>query len=142
MKKIITHLVAVLVLAGFIASPVSAASVSEPKATSANTTEPSKEQINAALNEFNSLSRKEKRERLKEVKSVVKKYKADKKAGRAAEGETNKVLLVILALIIPPLAVYLHQNEINTKFWISLVLTLLFFLPGVIYSLLVVLDAI
>lgn len=52
------------------------------------------------------------------------------------------VLLVILAILIPPLAVFLHQGEINTKFWISLVLTLLFVLPGVIYSLLVVLNVI
>jgi len=48
------------------------------------------------------------------------------------------VLLIILAILLPPLAVYLHQGEINSKFWISLLLTLLFFIPGVIYALLVV----
>jgi uncharacterized membrane protein YqaE (UPF0057 family) len=36
--------------------------------------------------------------------------------------------------------VYLHQGEINNKFWISLLLTLLFFLPGVIYALIVILG--
>ncbi|MBK7885425.1 MAG: YqaE/Pmp3 family membrane protein [Chitinophagaceae bacterium] len=50
-------------------------------------------------------------------------------------------LLVILAILLPPLAVYLHQGEINTKFWISLLLTLLFWLPGIIYALIVVLGA-
>ncbi len=49
---------------------------------------------------------------------------------------------VILAIFIPPLAVYLHEGEINNRFWISLVLTLLVWLPGVIYALLVVTDSI
>ncbi|MBM3432010.1 MAG: YqaE/Pmp3 family membrane protein [Bacteroidetes bacterium] len=38
----------------------------------------------------------------------------------------------------PPLAVYLHQGEINSKFWISLLLTLLKWVPGVVYALLVI----
>jgi uncharacterized membrane protein YqaE (UPF0057 family) len=50
------------------------------------------------------------------------------------------VVLIILAILLPPLAVYLHQGEINGKFWISVLLTLLFILPGIIYSLLVVTD--
>lgn len=54
----------------------------------------------------------------------------------------NTLVLVLLAIFIPPLGVYLHQGEINSKFWISLLLTLLFYLPGQIYSLLVVLDII
>jgi uncharacterized membrane protein YqaE (UPF0057 family) len=44
--------------------------------------------------------------------------------------------------LLPPLAVYLHQGVINTKFWISILLTLCFWIPGVIYALLVVLDSI
>jgi uncharacterized membrane protein YqaE (UPF0057 family) len=68
----------------------------------------------------------------------LKEAKAAKRAGKAPE--ENTILLVILALLLPPLAVYLHQGEINTKFWISLILTLLFFVPGVIYALIVVLG--
>jgi uncharacterized membrane protein YqaE (UPF0057 family) len=140
MKKIITRFLAVALVASLIGAPVSAAVLAEPAPVSA--TAPSDETLNAALNEFKSLSKKQKREKIKEAKSVLKKYKADKKAGRAADSDTNTILLVILAIFIPPLAVYLHQNEINSKFWISLVLTLLFWVPGVIYSLLVVLDVI
>ncbi|TDO25122.1 uncharacterized membrane protein YqaE (UPF0057 family) [Sediminibacterium goheungense] len=51
---------------------------------------------------------------------------------------TNQVLLGILCVLLPPLAVGLHQGEINGKFWLSLLLTLLFWLPGVIYALIVV----
>ncbi|NQW42061.1 MAG: YqaE/Pmp3 family membrane protein [Bacteroidetes bacterium] len=40
------------------------------------------------------------------------------------------------------LAIYLHDGEIGTPFWIAFILYLLFILPGVIYSILVVVDAI
>ncbi|NOT93380.1 MAG: YqaE/Pmp3 family membrane protein [Ferruginibacter sp.] len=68
----------------------------------------------------------------------MKAFKASKKNG--GEPSTNTLLLVILAIILPPLAVYLHQGEINKKFWIDLILTLLFFLPGIIYALYVILS--
>ncbi|HEX2628073.1 MAG TPA: YqaE/Pmp3 family membrane protein [Chitinophagaceae bacterium] len=108
-------------------------------------TEPDSASVNGAINEFKSLSRSEKKERLKDVKKEWKKYKKAKKAG---DPDANKILLVILAILLPPLAVYLHQGVINTKFWISLLLCLLaiftFFLwiIPVVYALLVVLDAI
>ncbi len=89
-----------------------------------------------AMKEFRSLSRVEKKMRISEAKKAIKNYKAQKAAGEAS---TNTILLVILALILPPLAVYLHEGTINGKFWLSLLLTLLFWIPGVIYALIVVL---
>lgn len=53
----------------------------------------------------------------------------------------NKILLVILAILLPWLAVLLYKG-IGTEFWISLLLWFLFVLPGIIYALLVVLDVI
>lgn len=101
--------------------------------------EPTTETIKAeALKEWNSLSKKEKKERIKDVKKEIRNYKKEKRKGAAAD--TDTLLLVILAILLPPLAVYLHQGEINTKFWISLILTLLFWLPGVIYALIVILG--
>lgn len=102
------------------------------------TTDPAPATVKAAMTEFNNLSKKEKKERIKNVKSAIKQYKADKKAGAAPS--TNTLLLVILAILLPPLAVYLHEGVINSRFWISLILTLLFFVPGVIYALIVVLG--
>ncbi|MGC8750157.1 YqaE/Pmp3 family membrane protein [Hydrotalea sp.] len=91
-----------------------------------------------ALAEYKNLSRKEKKFRIKESKALLKEYKVQKKAGTSTD--TNTLLLVILAILLPPLAVYLHENAINTKFWIDLLLTLLFFLPGIIYALIVILG--
>ena len=130
-----TRLLLMLIAFATISTSVFSASLPAPLPASG---EPSPTAVKAALAEFNSLSKKEKKERVKSVKSVIKKYQADKKAGK--EPSTNTILLVILALLLPPLAVYLHEGEINTRFWISLILTLLFFVPGVIYALIVVLG--
>ncbi|MBC7720736.1 MAG: YqaE/Pmp3 family membrane protein [Pedobacter sp.] len=94
-----------------------------------------KESISDALHEFKSLSHKEKRDRILEAKKALKDFKKNKSS------DGNTILLCILAILLPPLAVYLKEGAINSKFWISLLLTLLFFLPGVIYALLVVLNA-
>ncbi len=96
--------------------------------------------VTESVNQFNQLSKKEKKHRINDVKKELKLFKANQAAGRAEDDRT--ILLVILAILLPPLAVYLHENAINTKFWISLVLTLLFWIPVVIYELLVVLDVI
>ncbi len=101
-------------------------------------TSPDSSSVNVAVTEFKNLSKKEKKERIKLVKKEIKAYKAAKKANQ--EPSTNTLLLVILAILLPPLAVYLHQGEINNKFWISLLLTLLFWLPGIIYALIVILG--
>ena len=100
--------------------------------------EPDQATVNAAIAAYKNLTKKERKERIKEIKKQLKTFKKEKKAGRASNVDT--VVLVILAILLPPLAVYLHQGEINTKFWIALLLTLLFFLPGVIYALIVVLG--
>ncbi len=91
-----------------------------------------------ALKEFKNLSKAERNARIKDVKKELKEYKKAKKAGK--EPSTNTLLLVILAILLPPLAVYLYEGEINNKFWIALLLTLLFFLPGMIYALIVILG--
>jgi len=96
--------------------------------------------VDKAVNDFNDLSKKEKKQRFKEVKKQLNLFKANKAKGM--EASDNTILLVILAILLPPLAVYLHEGAINTKFWISLVLTLLLWVPGVIYALLVVFDVV
>jgi uncharacterized membrane protein YqaE (UPF0057 family) len=92
--------------------------------------------VNNAVKAFSSLSKAERKAKMKEVKSLMKDYKANRASG---EANTNTLLLAILAILLPPLAVYLHEGDINTKFWISILLTLCFWIPGVIYALIVVL---
>jgi uncharacterized membrane protein YqaE (UPF0057 family) len=113
-----------------------AANVIVPATTVNGDPDPAK--VKAAVAELKGLSKKEKRERVKEIKKEMKVFKAAKKSGK--EPSTNTLLLVILAILLPPLAVFLHEGVINNRFWISLLLTLLFWLPGVIYALIIILG--
>ncbi len=94
--------------------------------------------VKNALESFKSLSKADRKARIADAKALLKNYKADKATKANGEASTNTLLLAILAILLPPLAVYLHENAINTKFWISLLLTLLFWIPGVIYALFVI----
>lgn len=133
MKTVLFFMLAFLLLG--TAQQTSFAAVVVP-VTSSNEPDPAK--VKAAMDEFNSLSRKEKRSRVKEVKKELRAFKIAKKAGK--ETDTDTVLLVILAILLPPLAVYLYEGEINNRFWISLILTLLGWLPGIIYALVLILG--
>jgi uncharacterized membrane protein YqaE (UPF0057 family) len=79
-----------------------------------------------------------------------------KKTSKAPAGDVNTILLVILAIIIPPLAVFLFEGS-SSRFWIDLILALIgwgvgFWLLGglgwicglaaIIYALLIVLGVI
>lgn len=96
--------------------------------------------VNELVNSFKSLSKSERKARIKEAKKEIKKFKQLKKDG--AEPVAERAVVIICAILLPPLGVYLHEGEITSRFWISLLLTLLFFIPGMIYSLLVVTDSI
>lgn len=140
MKKVLYKTILVLLCISTITGPAIAAAV-VPSTAVSNPLTPDPvpaPSVKAALADFKNLSRSERKLRIKEAKRELKEYKNQQKNG--AEPSTNTVLLVILAILLPPLAVYLHQGEINNKFWISLLLTLLFWIPGVIYALLVVLG--
>lgn len=92
--------------------------------------------VTDAMSQFKSLSRVDRKAKLKEVKSFMKEYKANK---ATATPSNDKVLLAILAVLLPPLAVYLHEGTANGTFWISVLLTLLFYIPGLIFALITVL---
>lgn len=131
----------------FVSASFTASGSKVTKADSAVTDEPAAQ----AMKEWNSLSRHNKKMKIKEIKKAIKQYKAQKKQG--TEVSTNTLLLILIAILIPPLAVYLHEGEINNRFWISVLLTILgyllfnfagiFFLgslPGIIYALYVILS--
>ena len=93
--------------------------------------------VAAYKEELNSMTRKERRQLKRQQRKQVKAALQDMRNSDTAVDEGD-ALLIVLAILLPPLAVFLYEDEISTKFWISLVLTLLFFLPGIIYALLVV----
>lgn len=85
--------------------------------------------------EWKKLSKKERRvkkkEMRKQIKTLIKKWK---------EGsDSDLILLVVIAILIPPLAMGLYDG-LSGRFWLSLLLTLLFYVPGLIYTLIVLLS--
>lgn len=51
--------------------------------------------------------------------------------------QVDDIVLVILGIFIPPLAVYLYEDAITANFWVDLLLTLLIWVPGIIFAMLV-----
>lgn len=75
--------------------------------------------------------------REEETKISETKKKKHVKMSNKSFAAVDTILLIILAILLPPLAVGIYEG-ITVRFWISLILTLLFWLPGVIYAILVV----
>ena len=91
-----------------------------------------------AFTAFKTLPKGERKERLKNARKAIRNYYADKKSGK----DTNTLILVVLAILLPPVAVYLYEQETNTKFWITLLLFLLGIAGAVFFSWLLIFAAI
>ena len=63
-----------------------------------------------------------------------------KKSSKSVEIDAYMLLLIILACIIPPLAVLLYTDVDWKKVAIALILCLFFYFPAIIYALLVLFD--
>ncbi len=95
------------------------------------------ELVKKTKEDWNKMSKKERRIKRKEMKKSIKRAIKDYKSGASDE---DTLLLVIITIFIPPLGMYLYEDEINRRFWLSLLLTLLFYVPGLIYTLVIILG--
>ncbi len=55
-----------------------------------------------------------------------------------AAPSTNTLLLIIVAILLAPLAMFLYEGAATKRFWISLLLWFLFILPGIIYTIFII----
>jgi uncharacterized membrane protein YqaE (UPF0057 family) len=108
------------------------------------------ELVRSAFNALKNLPHRERKSKLKSALAALREFKKEKKEGK--EPDTNTLLLVLLDILLPPLAVYLHEGTVNNKFWITLLLFVLglagtFFFSwllifaAVVYGLIVILGA-
>ncbi|GGI87279.1 Pmp3 family protein [Shewanella hanedai] len=51
--------------------------------------------------------------------------------------DTNKLLLVVIAILLPPVAVFL-KSGVGKDLLINIILCLLFFIPGLLHALWIV----
>ena len=82
------------------------------------------------------LRKKKRQERRAERKAVL----TAVKEWRKADLSDDMLLLIIITILIPPLGMFLYEGDLTTRVLISLLLTLLFYLPGLIYTLIVILG--
>ncbi|KIC93615.1 hypothetical protein OI18_15700 [Flavihumibacter solisilvae] len=75
-----------------------------------------------SIADFKALDKKEKKSRFRAVKKLLKEYRAEMRAGTDDENSSGVVLLAILAILVPPLAIYLKERNFTWKFWLSLAL--------------------
>ena len=78
-----------------------------------------------SIADFKALDRKEKKARFKAVKKLIKEHRAEMRAGTDDENSSGLILLAILAILVPPLAIYLKERNFTWKFWASLALMVL-----------------
>jgi uncharacterized membrane protein YqaE (UPF0057 family) len=53
--------------------------------------------------------------------------------------KVNNVVLIILAILLPPVAVFLKEG-VKMHFWINIVLCFIFWIPAIIHALWIVLK--
>ncbi len=102
---------------------------------------PNQPNINQNLSQSENIVSSPKKTLKKQLKSIKKNRLSDK-ASNSNSADDMLILLVILCFIIPFVAVGIKTDWDITKVLISLLLSILFWIPGVIYALLVVLDVI
>jgi len=131
-----------LLLAGFLfvaVQPAHAIFVVKPNASQEAATPAAEAKAEKKLTKAERKElRKERKEMRKELRKDLK--KAIKNARKNKAADEDLLLIVIITILIPPLGVFLYEGDITSRFWISLLLTLLFYVPGLIYSLIVVLG--
>lgn len=120
----------ICVLGLLLAAPVSSA---------ANVTTTSVENVSTSASTA-ALSKKELRKMKKAQRKEARKARRAALKALLKSADIGLAGLIIITILIPPLGMYLHEGDITNRFWISLLLTLLFYLPGLIYTLVVILG--
>lgn len=94
------------------------------------------ETITNAVDEFRSLPRAERRERIRDARQEMDMFhRTDQDAG-----DMEKLLPILITILLPPLAVGLYDHGLSSRFWIALLLSLAFYIPGLVYALMVTLH--
>ncbi|MFM2375981.1 MAG: hypothetical protein RLZZ165_1078 [Bacteroidota bacterium] len=82
-----------------------------------------------------------KKEVRRHLKEAIQNYRDARQKMRpeAPLDDSSMLLYVVLAVLLPPLAVYLYTKKVGIDFWICLILTILGWLPGIVWALYVIL---
>jgi uncharacterized membrane protein YqaE (UPF0057 family) len=127
MKKVLLFLFMLFCLPAM--QPAHAAVAVQSAATEAA----AKEAPTLTKRELRKEKRQERRAKRMAIRSAIKDM-------RKADVSDDLLLIIIITILIPPLGMFLFEGDFTDRVLISLLLTLLFYLPGLIYTLIVILD--
>lgn len=85
-----------------------------------------------------SLSRKEMRQTIKTQLRDARKEGKNLDRPAAPFADDMMIICVLLSILFPPLGIAIWEEGITSHFWIGLLLTLLFYLPGLIYAIYII----
>ncbi len=121
---------------------------------SATETQPDLKLVQSPLQQSSSISLTEKKKQKfdrKLEKIEVKMEKQVVQSGKQIQQQVQKnlevrtgdqLLCAIISIFIPPLGVALYEEDITSHFWIDLLLTILLYVPGLIYALIIILGGV
>lgn len=101
------------------------------------------ESLKQQLAEAPAFTKQEQKAVKKQVRKIVMKKVKNQmfhKNSSDVKASDNQVVALIVAIFIPPLGVWIHQRDITLDFWLSLLLWILGWVPGIVYAWLVILD--
>lgn len=88
------------------------------------------------------LDRKENKTKVKLERAERKSLKRQlKEKLKSNDSDVNVLLLVLIAILIPPVAVGIVRGWTSGAFFLNILLTLLFYLPGLIHALVVIFSS-
>lgn len=101
-----------------------------------------------AVEEAPAMTKRQLRQQKRQERRAERKAKRAKRkaAWQAIKGwwknraSDDLLLIIIITILLPPLGMYLFEGDFTDRVLISLLLWLLFYLPGLIYTLIVILD--
>lgn len=122
--------------------PVLSASVSSNTEQSIQTTTPAQKTKQGTKTSAKTVLSERTLQKLeKKIQKLEQKQQGNSEnSSKSPLSELSTLLLVIIAILLPPLAVGLVTNWDTTKLLIGIILWLLFYLPGLIYALYLILS--
>lgn len=81
--------------------------------------------------------RQQRKEFVQGVREQLRAYRKTAGVAKASQG-----ICVLIAIFLPFIGVLLYEGSLTVNFWISLILSFLFLLPGLIFALLVIFDVV
>jgi len=139
MRTIILKVTLIACLSFFFANNSSLAADSPTERTNATEANPNK--IEVAKSQVKS-SKKVKKLTLREKFRIIKQLRKERRKARkmGIKSDDQMILLYILAVILPPVAVGIYTDWEAKPTLINLLLTLIFWLPGIVHAFYILLS--